>query len=1692
MRQKDLDFLEACKTKDCHVVRQFILSGCDPILIQNEHGQNALHVASLHGNMDIVELLVKVYGCDPETTDHCGRTSLHLACMGGSIMVTDYLINNAVVDHNIKDNSDNTILHYACLSGDVPTVRLVIHMLISERVFKLNIYKDKPTPYTLFLHIAALFSSTCITLQNKNGETALHTACRAGHLPVLRCFVEEFYLNQFVSEVLISVSKLACQCGRHDIFNYLVNSGWSPRHISLPELSSDTGSSPSSPSPQEWRENTQKCVPLPSYRGVSFRASVLKPSLKFACQNGDERLVRHLIEDYKCNPLVPDSDTGDTPLHSAAISGNLSLISFLLDCHCDPMKCNDEGNTPLHEACKWGYLEIVEKLIDAEPSAINASNESMESPLHLACSRNKSHIGKFLVSIDSCDIMALNDSKETPLHVASCSSDYELIECILKRSKDALECTDIYKDTPLFNACRVGDVDVVKLFVEAGCDPLHVNNRTHELPIHIACRTENVELFQCLKNCMNTESWQLTNLFGQSPLHLVCEQGNLLLVKEILEHGSYDLDLQDINGMTPLHIACKKSNTEIAKVIMAQPIIDFNIGDGDGNTPLHLACVNENTDIVTLIMQYEPDVTVENKKGDTPVHIASEHGRFEVLNKVLGTKKHGLKFGFNNVGVTPLHIASSNGYFEMVKCLLNGEYCDPNATSKQENCTPLHFACFEGHKDIAVFLAQCAPQTLKVYDVHGRCPVVLAFQKKNYDVIKSLVPQYFDPNSEISEGNISLFFYSCEHGDTDLLKHLVSVAKCNPTLTSSQWGTAIHLIVMLINQQEDIDSKFLYVMDVCSTQIDCVNDRADTPLLLACKMAKNNVVTMLLEHNANPCCKDSTGDSPLHVACKSQMVDMVKTLLHYKADVSCKNSAGNTPLHIACGYHLHDIIDMLLQYEADTASQNSHGDTPLHIASRSGVGECVRLLLDHKADMSCKNSEGKTPIQVTTSYDVTMMLIDYGANPQDVYTHYGEVLEKCKQEQPLHDMVKIFIVGNALAGKTTLVEALKRKNIHVTLVDSVTERTAGIVSTQFKSEKLGYVTFHDFAGQQEFYSSHSQFLVSNLSSDAIVLLLVNALDENSELMKNISYWMSFIKHHCSTADCLPQIVVICSHLDKLDDTKAQKELTLKQAIQKYQCLGLVFLDCRDPASEGMCQLKDLLGGICDKVRSNIELDCQCHVLFAFMHSRFEDTVELGEVQRAIRKKRENVSYIASNLQPFVPWRENVFYITARSYSHRGNIHIYTRDPGDLLPHAASALLNLLKTLDQKGHILLLNNENQEERYWIVLKQDVFYETVHGTLFAPKNFEENGPIRTNIGVVPLSVLVQVFCEHTTDLKLITKYLIYKEFCHRIDDPETLKLISSETNALMESDDELYFFPCFIKSEKKDTAWKRRSGQLYCSGWCLQCRDDHFFPTNFLHVLLLRLTFKYAVSCKDIPSTSLFTRRCDIWKNGIHWFTTEGIEVLVELTHNFTFLLVVIRSLDTKLKVKMECVKLRASVIRTIFDVVKTTCPGLKPKESLILPDLQNYPDCDLMSAEKISIWEVAETIKKGDSFSFSTNNELFDLENVLFFEPYSGIGERLLSLLYKNNEEEIPSNNVLKLSQCFSNRKDKLEYMLNASPVDSGDIQAHPVCQKNPELIPHYVIEHWKLSTRKGSYSDLKEAFDKYSIFSSRNPLTLCN
>ena len=68
------------------------------------------------------------------------------------------------------------------------------------------------------------------------------------------------------------------------------------------------------------------------------------------------------------------------------------------------------------------------------------------------------------------------------------------------------------------------------------------------------------------------------------------------------------------------------------------------------------------------------------------------------------------------------------------------------------------------------------------------------------------------------------------------------------------------------------------------------NNDGDTPLYVACEKGHAEVVTTLLDANADKNQADNDGDTPLYVACQKGHTEVVTTLLDANAD---KNQANN-------------------------------------------------------------------------------------------------------------------------------------------------------------------------------------------------------------------------------------------------------------------------------------------------------------------------------------------------------------------------------------------------------------------------------------------------------------------------------------------------------------------------------------------------------------------------------------------------------------------------------------------------------------------------------------------------------------------------------------------------------------------------------------------------------------------------------
>ncbi|EDW43328.1 ankyrin repeat and SAM domain-containing protein 1A [Drosophila sechellia] len=144
--------------------------------------------------------------------------------------------------------------------------------------------------------------------------------------------------------------------------------------------------------------------------------------------------------------------------------------------------------------------------------------------------------------------------------------------------------------------------------------------------------------------------------------------------------------------------------------------------------------------------------------------------------------------------------------------------------------------------------------------------------------------------------------------------------------------------------------------------------------------------------------QDSGGYSALHHACLNGHDDIVRLLLAHEASPNLPDSRGSSPLHLAAWAGETEIVRLLLTHPYRPASANLQTieqETPLHCAAQHGHTGALALLLHHDADPNMRNSRGETPLDLAAQYgrlQAVQMLIR--AHPE-LIAHLGnEALER--------------------------------------------------------------------------------------------------------------------------------------------------------------------------------------------------------------------------------------------------------------------------------------------------------------------------------------------------------------------------------------------------------------------------------------------------------------------------------------------------------------------------------------------------------------------------------------------------------------------------------------------------------------------------------------------------------------------------
>ncbi|XP_071217949.1 transient receptor potential cation channel subfamily A member 1a isoform X2 [Salvelinus alpinus] len=559
--------------------------------------------------------------------------------------------------------------------------------------------------------------------------------------------------------------------------------------------------------------------------------------------------------------------------------------------------------------------------------------------------------------------------------------------------------------------------------------------REHTTNLHILSQTKPHETFKSLWKCrheqkslmsssktdlMQNKTYHQSVIHGDPATEISAKIFEWALQGDSVALGKHSalLGVRDQANASPLHYATSHGHISTIQLIVQLTGPDeLNASDEEGNTPLHWAVQRTQRESCACLLDLGADSNILNLRLMSPLHLAVSLGHNPLVELLLSHSNTDANL-MGDQGNTPLMLACSGDNHEAVHLLFKyrARLCQQNKLGHY----PIHAAAFAGAKKSMLVVLQkgeemgfSAETHINYVDKSFSTPLHLAIHGGNLEAIKLCIEQGAKIDQQQCDKSTALHF-ACTQGASEAVKLMLSAYDrvCDViNIPDGASQTPLHkatifdhvgLAEYLISKGADINS------------IDC---KGHTPLLLATSCSAWKTVGLLLTHGANLKIKDKydcnflhlailqpkglknlppevlqcsnvrellgaedyEGCTPLHYACRLGIPESVTNMLGLIVSLDQKSKQKKSALHYAAEYGRINTCHRLLEWMTCTRLLNEgdeRGMTPLHLASRGGHIKVLELLL-RKGALFHSDSKGWTCLHhaAAEGYTQTMIIL---------------------------------------------------------------------------------------------------------------------------------------------------------------------------------------------------------------------------------------------------------------------------------------------------------------------------------------------------------------------------------------------------------------------------------------------------------------------------------------------------------------------------------------------------------------------------------------------------------------------------------------------------------------------------------------------------------------------------------------------
>ncbi len=561
------EFLAACREGHITVVRYYLtLNGFDINQLysggEKKQLMTGLYLAAGYGQHTVAKMLLNA-GADPNVRVYSGKTPLINAAQNSHGAVIDILIASGA-DVNAVTNDNESAIYIASIGG---YDHLVQRLMDAGARHPMG---DASKP----------------VLKNTWGEHEFLAACREGHLPAIRYYLQldGFDINQLYSggekTQLITGLYLAAGYGQHTVVKMLLNAGADPN--------------------------------VRVYSG--------KTPLINAAQYSHGAVIDTLIASGADVNAVTGNN--DSAIYVASIGGYDHLVQRLMDAGArHPM---EDASKPVLKN-RWGEHEFLAACREGHLPAI-----------------------RYYLQLDGFDINQLYSGGEnylpyTGLYLAAGYGQHTVVKMLLNAGADpnVRVCSG---KTPLINAAQNSHGAVIDTLIASGADVNAVTD-DNESAIYVASIGGYDQLVLRLMDAGARHPMEdaskpvLKNTWGEHEFLAACREGHLPAIRYYIQLDGFAIDQLYSGGekkrlMTGLYLAAGYGQHAVVKMLLNAGA-DPNVRVYSGNTPLINAATNGHEAVVNTLIENGADMQHASDSVHSALIEAAKGGYYKVVSLLL-------------------------------------------------------------------------------------------------------------------------------------------------------------------------------------------------------------------------------------------------------------------------------------------------------------------------------------------------------------------------------------------------------------------------------------------------------------------------------------------------------------------------------------------------------------------------------------------------------------------------------------------------------------------------------------------------------------------------------------------------------------------------------------------------------------------------------------------------------------------------------------------------------------------------------------------------------------------------------------------------------------------------------------------------------------------------------------------------